>query len=43
MSHERFALQIQHDFNRDKYFSPEEAKEYGIVDTILKPSRVLMS
>ncbi len=32
--------QIQYDFNRNKYFTVEEAKEYGLIDTILRPPRV---
>ena len=30
--------QIQHDFDRDNYMSAEEAKEYGIVDRVIKHS-----
>jgi ATP-dependent Clp protease protease subunit len=28
---------IRHDFDRDFFMSPEQAKEYGLVDEILKP------
>ena len=31
--------QIQHDFNRNKYFNPQEALEYGLVDRVIKPPR----
>ena len=33
------ALQIQFDFNRNKYFSAEAALEYGVIDRIIKPPR----
>jgi len=32
-------VQIQHDFNRNKYFNPQEALEYGLVDRVIKPPR----
>jgi ATP-dependent protease ClpP protease subunit len=31
--------QIQQDFNRNKYFNPQEALEYGLVDRVIKPPR----
>ena len=31
--------QIQHDFNRNKYFDTKEALEYGVIDRIIKPPR----
>lgn len=31
---------IQYDINRNKYFTVEEAKEYGLIDTILRPPRM---
>jgi ATP-dependent Clp protease protease subunit len=30
---------IQHDFNRNKYFTAQSAQEYGLIDRILKPPR----
>jgi ATP-dependent protease ClpP protease subunit len=33
------AAQIQHDFNRNKYFDTSEALEYGIIDRVIKPPR----
>lgn len=33
------ALQIQRDFNRNMYFNPQEALEYGLIDNILRPPR----
>lgn len=35
-------LQVQHDFNRNYYFNTQEAKEYGIIDNIIKPPRSAM-
>ena len=32
-------MQIQQDFNRNKYFNPQEALEYGLVDRVIKPPR----
>jgi ATP-dependent Clp protease protease subunit len=32
---------ISRDFDRDHYFTPEEAKEYGIIDEILDPGKSL--
>jgi ATP-dependent Clp protease protease subunit len=32
---------ISRDFDRDHYFTPEEAKEYGIIDEILAPGKSL--
>ena len=31
--------QVQHDFNRNKFFDAQEAKDYGIVDQIIRPPR----
>ena len=31
--------QIQRDFNRNKYFNPQEAVEYGLVDQVIRPPR----
>lgn len=33
---------VQHDFNRNYYFNTQEAKEYGIIDNIIKPPRSAM-
>lgn len=30
---------VQYDFNRNKYFDAESAREYGIIDKVLKPPR----
>lgn len=30
---------VHHDFNRNKYFSAQEALDYGLIDRILKPPR----
>ncbi|KAK9844699.1 hypothetical protein WJX74_005670 [Apatococcus lobatus] len=30
---------VQHDFNRNKFFDAQEAKDYGIVDQIIRPPR----
>ena len=35
-------MQVQHDFNRNYYFNTQEAKEYGIIDNIIKPPRSAM-
>lgn len=32
-------LQVAYDFSRNKYFSTEEALEYGVIDNIVKPKR----
>ena len=32
-------LQVQFDFNRNKYFSADEAVEYGVIDKVIKPPR----
>ena len=32
-------LQIQFDFNRNKYFDTKEAMEYGIIDQVVRPLR----
>lgn len=32
---------ISRDFDRDHYFTPEEAREYGIIDEILDPGKSL--
>lgn len=32
-------VQVQFDFNRNKYFSSDEALEYGVIDKIIKPPR----
>ena len=32
-------LQIQFDFNRNKYFDTKEALEYGIIDQVVRPLR----
>ena len=32
-------LQVQTDFNRNKYFSAEEAQEYGVIDKLLLPPK----
>lgn len=34
-----WCAQIQHDFNRNKYFDTKEALEYGVIDRIIKPPR----
>jgi ATP-dependent Clp protease protease subunit len=34
--------QIKHDFNRDRYFSPDEAVKYGVIDKIIYPKRSAM-
>ena len=34
-----WCAQIQHDFNRNKYFDTQEALEYGVIDRIIKPPR----
>ena len=31
--------QIQKDFNRNKYFNPQEALDYGLIDNVLRPPR----
>lgn len=36
---ELLLLQVQYDFNRNKYFDAESAREYGIIDKVLKPPR----
>lgn len=36
------AVQVQHDFNRNYYFNTQEAKEYGLIDNIIKPPRSAM-
>ena len=36
-----WSLQVQRDFNRDKYFDAKEAQEYGIIDHIIRPPRSL--
>ena len=33
--------EVQRDFNRNKYFSAEEALEYGVIDRILPPPRTV--
>ena len=33
-------LQIQYDFNRNKYFDANAALEYGLIDKVLTPPRV---
>ncbi len=33
------SAQIQHDFNRNKYFDTSEALEYGIIDRVIRPPR----
>ena len=33
--------EVQRDFNRNKYFSAEEALAYGIIDKILPPPRTI--
>lgn len=33
------SVQVQHDFNRNKFFDAQEAKDYGIVDQIIRPPR----
>lgn len=33
---------VSKDFSRDKYFTPETAQEYGIIDKILRPRRNTM-
>ena len=32
-------MQVQFDFNRNKYFDTDEALEYGIIDQVVKPLR----
>lgn len=32
-------MQVQFDFNRNKYFDTKEALEYGIIDQVVKPLR----
>ena len=32
-------VQVQYDFNRNKYFDAESAREYGVIDKVLKPPR----
>ena len=32
-------MQIQFDFNRNKYFDTKEALEYGIIDQVVRPLR----
>ena len=32
---------VKHDTERDYYMTAEEAKEYGLVDEVLEPSKVL--
>lgn len=32
--------QVQFDFNRNKYFDAHSAKEYGIIDNVLRPPRL---
>lgn len=32
-------VQIQYDFNRNKYFDTKEAQEYGIIDQVVRPLR----
>ncbi len=32
-------VQVQFDFNRNKYFDTKEALEYGIIDQVVRPLR----
>lgn len=32
-------MQVEKDFVRNKYFEAKEAKDYGLIDTILKPNQ----
>jgi ATP-dependent protease ClpP protease subunit len=32
-------LQIARDFNRNYWFNTQEAKDYGLIDTIVRPAR----
>jgi ATP-dependent Clp protease protease subunit len=32
---------VKHDTERDYYMTAQEAKEYGLVDEVLEPSKVL--
>ena len=34
--------EVAEDFKRDKFFSPEEAKEYGLIDNVLTPRKALL-
>lgn len=31
--------QVEHDIDRDYFMTAEEAKEYGLIDDIIKPQR----
>ena len=38
-SHIASLMQVQFDFNRNKYFDTKEAVEYGIIDQVSAPHR----